>query len=218
MECRTSQADLANEIGGTDRTVRTYLRELATAGYVSAVRNGRESIYTLLGGPEENFRSERKSSDQPDRKSGAGADLDLGPDLKPLPDKDYAPTPARAPKEKLDTKRGQAFIARFEAWYLKVYGRHLSPAKFHHVKRTVTLLEDLDRTKGKTGLFETNTSEEVVASALTIAVRNKYEVWPLSKGDPLTLDAFLGHWPRIWDRMQTEAQRNGMMKKGVENV
>jgi DNA-binding transcriptional ArsR family regulator len=227
-ECRISQSDLAEYTGGTDRTVRRYLRELATAGYVSASRTGQESLYELQFGPDETVRSDRTFTAPGDRTNGArgvGVELDLDlkalPNHKLLPDTNGGQTSSAGMKRFESVRRAAEFGKVFGEMYQAVY-RRVMPSLSEREKLVLAeVMKAWDRSLAKVrevhGIFRgpDDTTEETIKAALVIAWRAPYEIWFLRRGDPMGIGEFLRHWKRLFDRLLQEAQNRGKIPEAA---
>ena len=121
-------------------------------------------------------------------------------------------------KQPQDTARANRFIRWFGEWYLGVYGRPHAPASGQQVFQVCDLLRKAERCVAMVPQFDGDTAEIVIESALGVAVRNRYEIWFLNKGDSLMLGTLIGNWQKLWDRLCEAAQDKGHIPRVAEGV
>ena len=172
---------------------------------------------TEIHGPYEAIKEEgrRKKEEGKDQRQEQGLPAAPAPEL--ISSSEGAGTPATIPKPtslakrngKADTAGANALIAKFRDWYERQYRRTHAQAAAKEVFQVAALLRRVQRDVEATPSLQGKTAEAVVRAAVNCAVENRWDVFPLNRGEPLTLGVLIGNWPKLFDRLLRAGQEQG---------
>lgn len=202
-ELAMQQKDIAVAADCKVRALQVHLGELVEAGYIRLEYDRsahRQTIY-LGEQAQENAPADAENCASQAQESA----------LRSTSSDSNTQTRTSATRDRKDPRRARAFLERFGAWYLRVYGRPHSSADAGQMWATDALLRRVEKDRLRVPAINESTAESVVGAVLCVALRRRAQIWFLRNGEPLCLDEILNSkkWQILWDAMLAEAQERG---------
>lgn len=228
---------IAKAVGGSERTARRCVDRLRKAGWLRAEKGRRQSEYEIAA-DKGKFLSDldrplMASLVVPvDGLVGPrGADLDCPPAARIDKATDQRPTDqiqetstATPPslissngtaivkangRIPLDPGEANRFIVRFLGWFGRQYRRpHVHPMKADTMA-VAEMLRGIRKSLAGHGELGTTDPIAVMAKAIDGAITDRHNVFPLNKGQDLTLKVLTGHWRTFFENVMKQAQDAG---------
>jgi hypothetical protein len=209
-------------------TIRSCTNELRKAGHIEANydRTAHLTTYKMLWGVArlEHKEQRQRGSAAPEagkeqrQPVGAGsasgvADAHIADNYQ-TKDKEPAPTGAdlvpSKPKGKANgaPTEAQAFVERFLAWFGRQYQRPHTRPEVRDFVQVTKMLRGIRESLVGTPFAGTDPAE-VIAKSIREALSNRAAVFPLNKGEDLTLRVLTQHWHRFFENVMKAAQEAG---------